>query len=435
MALLTKAPRGTQDILPSGIDTVRFIEDIAKNVAESFGYSEIRTPVFEHTELFQRSVGETTDVVQKEMYTFTDNGNRSITLRPEGTAGVIRAYLEHGLFNEPAPQRLCYVTSCYRYEKPQAGRLREFYQFGIECVGAGTPAADAEIICVAKTILDDLELKNIRLELNSIGCPECRKNYQAAIREYFGSYTDTLCETCNGRLEKNPMRILDCKSPVCSKIAENAPKVTDFLCDECSEHFEGLQALLKANNIKFSVNPNIVRGLDYYTRTVFEFVSDEIGAQGTVCGGGRYDGLVCELGGNSTPAAGFGMGIERIKLLLDEQHPNLVPAIVPDIYIGSTKGKPEELAFLTAMKLRAEGLVVITDTVGRSIKAQMKYANKIGAKLVSIFGDSEIENDKFNVKKMETGEEKSASYEKFAELVLKITDDMVMESISETDLF
>lgn len=305
MALVTKSIKGTQDTLPSESYKIQFVEQSVLEIAKNYGYKEIRVPVFEHTELFQRGVGDTTDVVQKEMYTFEDKGGRSITLRPEGTAGVVRSYIEHGLFNEAQPQKVCYLISCYRYEKPQAGRLREFHQFGCECFGTASPAADAELISLVNDIFAFLDVKNLKIQINSIGCPECRKNYHKALQEYFESKKDELCGTCLGRLERNPMRILDCKSPVCSEIAKDAPKVTDYLCDECDDHFKKTQQYLDAMNIPYEVNPSIVRGLDYYTKTVFEFVSTEIGAQGTVCGGGRYDGLVEEIGGNHTPALGL----------------------------------------------------------------------------------------------------------------------------------
>ena len=301
MALITKAIKGTKDVLPQDAYKIQYIEATARETAADFGYKEIRTPVFEHTELFQRGVGDTTDVVQKEMYTFDDKGGRSITLRPEGTAGAARAFLENGLCNEALPQKVYYLVSCYRYEKPQAGRLREFHQFGVECFGTQSPLADAELIALASVVFDRLGVTGLRLEINSIGCPTCRAKYYDALRSYFAARKDELCDTCQGRLERNPMRILDCKSPVCQEIAKDAPAVTDYLCDECREHFDKVQSYLKAQNIDYIVNSRIVRGLDYYTKTVFEFVSNSIGAQGTVCGGGRYDGLIDELGGQKTP--------------------------------------------------------------------------------------------------------------------------------------
>ena len=304
-----KAPRGTQDILPGDAYKWEEVENILLSTAKAYGYREVRTPVFEATELFQRGVGDTTDVVQKEMYTFEDKGGRSITLRPEGTAGAVRAAVEHGLLNDALPLQLCYTTSCYRYEKPQAGRLREFHQFGVECFGSKEPIADARLILLARRIFDAFGLENIRLELNSIGCPHCRKHYYEALREYFGAHRQQLCDTCKGRLEKNPMRILDCKNPACKELAAGAPVILDYLCEECKEHFEKVKEYLDISDIPFTVNPRIVRGLDYYTKTEFEFVCEQIGAQGTVLGGGRYDGLVEELGGKSVPALGFGMGL------------------------------------------------------------------------------------------------------------------------------
>lgn len=301
MALFTKAVKGTQDVLPAASYKNRFLENTLLDIASRFGFKEIRTPVFEHTELFARGVGDTTDVVQKEMYTFLDKGGRSITLRPEGTAGAARAFLEHGLFNEPLPQKTCYITSCYRYEKPQSGRYREFHQFGVEVFGTPASAADAEIISLAAEIFAFLGIEDLTLEINSIGCPTCRAEYHKALKAYFEQYKDELCGTCLDRLERNPMRILDCKSPVCSKIAEGAPVMLDYLCDECREHFEKVKSYLDALMIDYVVNPHIVRGLDYYTKTVFEFVSHNDKTDGLVCGGGgRYDGLIEELGGQHT---------------------------------------------------------------------------------------------------------------------------------------
>lgn len=405
MALITKSIKGTQDILPSQSHKVRFVEQTALEIAGNCGFREIRIPVFEHTELFQRGVGDTTDVVQKEMYTFLDKGERSITLRPEGTAGVVRSYLERGLCNEPMPQKLCYLVSCYRYEKPQAGRLREFHQFGLECLGTASPAADAEVIGIANDIFSFLGVRGLRLEINSIGCPECRREYHKALHDYFESKKDELCHTCQERLERNPMRILDCKSPVCSEIAKDAPKVTDFLCNDCKAHFEAVQSYLKAMEIPFSVNPTIVRGLDYYTRTVFEFVSTEIGAQGTVCGGGRYDGLVEEIGGAHTPALGFGMGIERLMLLMEKQNLPFPEREKCALYIATTGEKASFEAAKIAAALRREGIEVQFDVVGRSVKAQMKYANKLGALFTAVLGDSELESGVLKLKNMESGEE------------------------------
>ena len=404
MALITKAIKGTQDILPDVVYKNQFIEQTLLDIASKFGFREIRTPVFEHTELFQRGVGETTDVVQKEMYTFDDKGGRSITLRPEGTAGAARAFLEHGLFNEALPQKLCYVLNCYRYEKPQAGRWREFQQFGVEMLGAAHPAADAEVISLANEIFAFLGVEVIELQLNSIGCPECRKNYHAALKEYFEAKKDELCPTCLGRLEKNPMRILDCKSPVCSEIAKDAPAIIDYICEDCSKHFESVKKYLDKMNIEYSVNPRIVRGLDYYTRTVFEFVSTDIGAQGTVCGGGRYDGLIEELGGPHVPSLGFGLGTGRLLMLLEAQGIELPKPSGCDIYIAPMGENASYEAAAIVADLRAGGISAHTVVVGRSLKAQMKYADKIGAKYTMVLGDDEIASGKAKIKNMDSGE-------------------------------
>lgn len=405
MALVTKAIKGTKDVLPKDVHKNQYIEATCLDTAEKFGYKEIRTPVFEHTELFQRGVGDTTDVVQKEMYTFDDKGGRSITLRPEGTAGAVRSYLENGLCNEALPQKVCYLTSCYRYEKPQAGRLREFHQFGVECFGTQSPLADAELIALAKAVFDNLEVKDLSLEINSIGCPTCRAEYHKALKEYFSSRQDELCETCRGRLERNPMRILDCKSPVCSAIAADAPVVTDYLCDECKEHFDAVQKYLKAQNIEYTINPKIVRGLDYYTKTVFEFVSNSIGAQGTVCGGGRYDGLVDELGGQKTPSLGFAMGLERLMMLLEAQNAPFPQAAVPDLFIIALGEKATLKAVEIAGDMRAEGFEALIDLNQRSLRAQMKYADKLGAKFTVVIGDNEVEQGVARLKNMANGEE------------------------------
>ncbi|MCI5738670.1 MAG: histidine--tRNA ligase [Ruminococcus sp.] len=403
MALITNAIKGTLDVLPKESYKIQYVESAVREIAENFGFYEMRTPVFEHTELFQRSVGETTDVVQKEMYTFADKGGRSITLRPEGTAGAARAFLENGLFNEALPQKIYYLTSCYRYEKPQAGRLREFHQFGVEAFGAGSPAQDAEIIALANEVFNYLGVKNLTLEINSIGCPACRAAYQKALKAYFENYKSELCETCNGRLDRNPMRILDCKSPVCSKIAADAPKILDYLCDDCRAHFDAVQQYLNTMQIDFTVNPEIVRGLDYYTRTVFEFVSNEIGAQGTVCGGGRYDGLLEELGGKPMPACGFGMGLERLLLLMDAQNTPFPDRKGCDIYFASMGDKANLEAARLALDLRNEGLAAQFDTVGRALKAQMKYADKLGALYTVVLGDNELETRKAQLKNMKDG--------------------------------
>lgn len=389
----------------------------------------IRTPVFEHTELFARGVGQTTDVVQKEMYTFDTKGGESVTLRPEGTAGAARAVLEHGLVNDSLPIKASYFVSCYRYEKPQAGRLREFHQFGLECYGTQSPAADAELICAAQSIFDRLGIKQLRLEINSIGCPTCRAEYHKALKEYFYGYKDELCETCNSRLEKNPMRILDCKSPVCSKIAQGAPKITDYLCDECKEHFASVQKYLDAAGVEYTVNPTIVRGLDYYTKTVFEFVTDFIGAQGTVCGGGRYDGLIEELGGKHLPSLGFAMGIERLLMLMDKQGIEIPQPSTCDLYVAVMGESASLKSFEIIKAVRSCGLIAETDIVGRGLRAQMKYADKIGAKFSMVLGDNEIEQGKAVVKNMSSGEQ--------TEIVLDDTfaDKFMVLQLADVDSF
>ena len=413
MALITKAIKGTKDVLPKDVHKNQYIEATALDIASKFGYKEIRTPVFEHTELFQRGVGDTTDVVQKEMYTFDDKGGRSITLRPEGTAGAVRSYLENGLCNEALPQKVCYLISCYRYEKPQAGRLREFHQFGVECFGSASPLADAEIIALAKSLFDTLGVKDLSLEINSIGCPTCRAEYHKALKKYFSSRKDELCDTCKSRLDRNPMRILDCKSPICHEIAECAPVVIDYLCDECKEHFENVQKYLKAQNIEYTINPQIVRGLDYYTKTVFEFVSNSIGAQGTVCGGGRYDGLVEELGGQHTPSLGFAMGIERLMLLMEAQGCEFPEAEKPDLFIVALGEKATLKAVEIAKDMREEGFSALLDLNQRSVRAQMKYADKLGAKFNVVIGDNEVEAKTAKLKNMQTGEETEINLDTF----------------------
>lgn len=429
MALIIKAIKGTKDVLPSEVYKNQYIEATCLTVAENFGYKEMRTPVFEHTELFQRGVGDTTDVVQKEMYTFDDKGGRSITLRPEGTSGAARAFLENGLSNEALPQKICYLTSCYRYEKPQAGRLREFHQFGIECFGATSPLADAEMIALAKQIFDELGVKDLHLELNSIGCPTCRAEYHKALKEYFASRVDELCDTCRERLDRNPMRILDCKSPVCSEIAKDAPVVLDYLCDECKEHFEKTKSYLDAMNIEYIVNPQIVRGLDYYTKTVFEFVADSIGAQGTVCGGGRYDGLIEELGGQRTPSLGFGMGLERLQLVMEAQGCEFPEPSRPDLFIVAMGDKATLKAVEIAKDMRDEGYSVVYDLNGRSLRAQMKYADKINAKYNVVIGDNEVDTKSAVLKDMATGEQSNISLETFVSGFYSITLDSQLKDL------
>lgn len=429
MGVITKKIKGTEDVLPKDSYRWQFVEDVMRKESAAYGFKEIRTPVFEHTELFARGVGQTTDVVQKEMYTFDTKGGESVTLRPEGTAGAARAVLEHGLVNDSLPIKASYFVSCYRYEKPQAGRLREFHQFGLECYGTQSPAADAELICAAQSIFDRLGIKQLRLEINSIGCPTCRAEYHKALKGYFGGCKDELCDTCNSRLEKNPMRILDCKSPVCSKIAGGAPKITDYLCDECKEHFASVQKYLDAAGVEYTVNPTIVRGLDYYTKTVFEFVTDFIGAQGTVCGGGRYDGLIEELGGKHLPSLGFAMGIERLLMLMDKQGIEIPKPSTCDLYVAVMGESASLKSFEIIKAVRSCGLIAETDIVGRGLRAQMKYADKIGAKFSMVLGDNEIEQGKAVIKNMSSGEQ--------TEIVLDDTfaDKFMVLQLADVDSF
>ncbi|MCL2488300.1 MAG: histidine--tRNA ligase [Oscillospiraceae bacterium] len=406
MELLTRAPRGTADVLPGDSYKWQYAERIMAEVAAACGYREMRMPVFEHTELFQRSVGETTDVVQKEMYTFLDKGGRSVTLRPEGTAGAARAFLEHALHNETLPVKAYYLTSCYRYEKPQAGRLREFHQFGIECFGAAAPQADAEVIALANAVIGRLEIAGVTLRINSIGCPDCRAAYHAALRGFLDPRRDSFCETCRGRLERNPMRVLDCKIPSCGQLTAGAPRMMAHLCDGCRAHFDAVCGYLEAAGIAYSIDPGIVRGLDYYTRTVFEFVSDLPIAQPVVVGGGRYDGLMQELGGPLVPSLGFGMGIERILLAMEASGAKFPDPPAPELYLAAMGEDALRACFAMAVTLREKGLRVECDTAGRGLKAQMKYADKIGARYVMVVGGDELAAGKAKLKEMASGEER-----------------------------
>ena len=407
MAQQIISPRGTNDVLPSDVYKWQYVENKLRNVCERFNYTETRTPTFEHTELFQRGVGDATDVVDKEMYTMIDKGGRSITLRPEGTAGVVRSFMQNGVLTGTLPVRSYYLLSCFRYEKPQAGRLREFHQLGIEMFGSPYPDADCEVIRVAKTALNELGLNKVRLEINSIGCPKCRPVYRKHLYEYFKQYEDQLCDTCKVRLEKNPMRILDCKSPVCSAIAANAPVALDYLCEECSTHFNRVQSLLSESGVTYTVNPKIVRGLDYYTKTVFEFVHEGAGAQGVVCGGGRYDGLVESLGGQPTPGIGFGMGIERLLIVAASEGIEFPLPDGPDLFIGYIGELGENKARELVFKLQDSGCYAVYDINHRSLKAQMKYANKLRTKNMIVLGDDEVKSHTAVLKNMFTGEETS----------------------------
>ena len=392
-------PKGTKDVTPDQSYKWHYVEDIIREVTGLFCLKEIRTPTFEHTELFLRGVGETTDVVNKEMYTFNDKGNRSITLKPEGTAGVVRSFIENGLHNGVMPLKMYYETPVFRYERPQAGRLREHHQFGVEIYGAKGADSDAEVILIAHTFLKKAGL-NVALNINSIGCPTCRAQYNAALKEYLKQSYDNMCPVCKQRYEKNPLRILDCKEDGCKKICAGAPKILDYLCNDCNEHFNNLKNYLTLAGLEYTVNPNIVRGLDYYTRTVFEFVTTDLGSQGTVCGGGRYDNLVAQLGGGDVPCVGFGMGIERILMLMEAKGIEVTDTSNADLYIASMGQKAHDKAFELCHAMRLLGVKCEIDHMQRGIKPQFKYADKIGAKYVVTIGDSELESGVANIKNM-----------------------------------
>ena len=418
--MITK-PRGTEDVLPEESGLWQYIENTARDVCGRFGYKEIRTPVFEHTELFQRGVGDTTDVVQKEMYTFEDKGGRSLTLKPEGTATLVRSYIENSLYANPQPTKLSYIIPCFRYEKPQSGRLREFHQFGIECFGASSPETDAEVISLAYMFLNELKITGVQLNINSIGCPVCKTEYNKKLRAYFEGFKSELCPTCLERLEKNPMRIIDCKSEICSRIAKDAPKMIDHLCDDCHDHFEAVKTGLDNMGIEYTINPDIVRGLDYYTKTVFEFVSDALGAQSTVCGGGRYSGLVEELGGKPADGIGFAAGLERLILVIKKQQQLDFAQTTPDLFIAAMGVDAKAFAQKLIYGHRKAGIRAEQDLCDRSLKAQMKYADKLGAKFSMVLGDNELAENKATLKNMTNGEtaETGLSVEVLAEKLLQ----------------
>ena len=402
---MIQKPKGTKDLLPDESYKWQEVERKIKQVLDSYNFKEIRVPVFEHTELFQRGVGETTDVVQKEMYTFEDKGGRSITLRPEGTAGAVRAYIENGMGSMRSPVKLWYNMGMYRYENVQKGRLREFHQIGIELIGSDSFLADVETILVANQIFNTLNIPNIKLTINSIGCPKCRQEYQKVLKELIQKNLDKYCNICKTRFEKNPMRILDCKESGCKELNHGAPMMIDYLCEECKEHFENVKTMLKNVGINYEIDSSIVRGLDYYTKTVFEFIDEKSGL--TVLGGGRYDGLVEELGGQYTPAVGFATGIERLMEMYNEN--NNIKDKVPDLYILSNGEEENKKALEISESLRKEKYIIEKDICDRSFKAQMKYANKIQAKYLLVIGESEIQTNTAKIKNMENGEEKDIS--------------------------
>ena len=403
-------PKGTKDVLPNESYKWQYIEGKARQISKIYNLKEIRTPTFEHTELFQRGVGETTDVVNKEMYTFRDKGDRSITLKPEGTAGVARSFIENGLSSAPMPLKTFYIIPAFRYERPQAGRLREFHQFGVEVYGSATPDTDAEVIAVANDLISSLGLK-AKLYINSIGCACCRKKYNQALQEYLRPNLDKMCADCQSRFDKNPMRILDCKVPECKQINQNAPTIIEYLCEDCQAHFLAVQNYLKIAGIDYAVNPNIVRGLDYYTRTVFEFVSEQIGSQGTVLGGGRYDGLIEQIGGPSTPAVGFAAGLERLLLLMENTGAAFPEEPAPTVYLAGMDDACRQKAFEIAVALRKAGIACEVDHMNRSIKAQFKYADKLQAKYVAVIGGNELAQGVMNVKNMSDSTQESVPFE------------------------
>lgn len=404
--MLTQAPRGTRDVLPSDSYRWQYVEQRMREAAAEAGYREARTPVFEHTELFLRGVGDTTDIVQKEMYTFKDKGDRSITLKPEGTAGAARCLLEHNLFADALPCKMYYLNApIFRYEAPQSGRLREHHQFGLECFGARGASADAELILLAYKLLSTLGVKNLSVNINSIGCPECRPKYHAMLKEFLAGRIDQMCDTCKSRFDRNPLRVLDCKEKRCQELVKDAPSMLDVLCDDCKAHFAQLQRYLDAAGVPYQVDSRIVRGLDYYTKTVFELITQTKDGNLTVCGGGRYDHLVEQLGGPALHAVGFGMGIERVLMLLDSEGVVIPRPNQYDVFV-TYMGQNDVPAFTLVQQLRGAGLKADMDHTGRSLKAQFKYANKTGAPLCATLGDEEVAAGAVKIKHMQTKEER-----------------------------
>lgn len=403
--MLTNAPKGTKDVLPSQVYKWHYVEQAFADICAKYGFKEIRTPVFEHTELFSRGVGDTTDIVQKEMYTFQDYGKRSITLKPEGTSPVVRAFIEHKSYADVQPSKYYYNTPCFRYEKPQSGRLRAFHQFGIEVFGTNNMLADAEVICLAHDFLAGLGIENVQLRINSVGCPDCREAHRKALRDFLRPKYDELCDTCKDRFERNPLRILDCKSEVCQKLVQGAPMMIDFLCEECKDAFDQVQQNLTSMGIEFVVDPGIVRGLDYYTKTAFEFVTDSIGAQGTVCGGGRYDHLIEEVGGPPIPGVGFGLGIERLLLTMEANGVEIPQPEGVEVFIAVMGDEAKAFGLKLLRQLRQAGVRAEMDTMARNIKGQFKYANRLHAKKTVVIGDNELAEKKVAIKDMETSQQ------------------------------
>ncbi|CAK7012471.1 MAG: Histidine--tRNA ligase [Peptostreptococcus russellii] len=420
--MLTKAPRGTKDITPSESYKWNYLESKFKNLCSLYGYEEIRTPIFENTELFQRGVGDTTDIVQKEMYSFKDKGDRSITLKPEGTAGVVRAFIENKMYADAQPTKLFYITPCFRYERPQSGRQRQFHQFGIEAIGSDTPSLDAEVIELATQFLGEVGLKDLSVSINSVGCPVCRESYNEKLKKYLASKEDVLCDLCNERREKNPMRVIDCKNETCQANIQDIPLIADNLCEECQNHFDTLKSYLDEMNIKYEVDKKIVRGLDYYKRTAFEIISNDLGSQSTVCGGGRYDGLVEQIGGpEGFSGIGFGLGVERLLLTLAANNIEIAKPDSTDIFIVTIGDTAKLKAFNILKALRSNHISADKDHLDRSVKAQFKYSNKVDAKYTIVIGDDELEKDEATLKNMNTGEQRLI---KLSELVEELKKEL-----------
>lgn len=417
--MITNAPKGTKDIMPKDVYKWQFVEKAFKEMCEKHGFKEVRTPTFEHTELFTRGVGDTTDIVEKQMYTFNDYANRSITLKPEGTSPVVRAFVEHKIYAEVQPTKMYYIIPCFRYEKPQSGRLREFHQLGIETFGTGNMMADAEIISLAYDFLNNLGIKDVELRINSIGCPDCRKSHREALKAFLQPKYDQLCDTCKGRFDRNPLRILDCKSPVCQELVQGAPMMIDYLCDDCRTAFEELQENLTAMGIPFTVDPGIVRGLDYYTKTAFEFVSNNIGAQGTVCGGGRYDNLIHEVGGPDIPGVGFGLGIERLLLVMEANGIEIPEPENIDIFIAFMGIRGKNFGMKLMRELRAAGVKTEMDVLSRNLKGQLKYADRIGAKYTVVVGDNELDEGALVLKDMNNSTQETIAIDNIKEVLIE----------------
>ncbi len=409
--MLTNAPKGTKDIMMDQVYKWHYVEKKWKEICARYGFKEIRTPIFEHTELFQRGVGDTTDIVQKEMYTFEDHGGRSITLKPEGTSPAVRAFIEHKQYAEVQPIKLYYDIPCFRYEKPQSGRLRQFHQFGVETFGTTNMVADAEIIAIGYDFLTSMGVTDLTLEINSVGCPECRAKHRKALKDFLAPKYDQLCDTCKSRYEKNPMRILDCKSPIDQELVQGAPMMVDFLCDDCKNAFEDLQKNLDALEIPYVINPKIVRGLDYYTKTAFEFVTNSLGAQGTVCGGGRYDNLVEEVGGPPIPGVGFGLGKERLLMLMEANGVEIPKPSDCDVFIATMGEAAKLYGQKLLFNLRRNGIKSQIDDLQRNFKGQFKYADRLGAKYAVVIGDNELETGVATLKDMEKGEQSEVKFD------------------------